>query len=275
MCLRVTLCQPGIVVTRTPHWLEWIFAAYATWHPPGLPDSAAFAWVACAQVSQYVSIETNSRSFSLTKNCLFIPAIALGAALLAQAQTAAPSQTPPPTKVGTKVGIIHIQNAIISTKDGQKAAAELTTKFAPKKSDLEKKQSAIAQLQDQLRKGSNTMSDEAKQKLMREIDQTTKSLNRESEDAQAELDQEQNKVMQELGQRIMAVIIKYARDNGYAVILDVSSQQTPVLYASDGIDITQDIIALYDKNAPSASSANPATPPPAAAAKPAAAPPKR
>lgn len=203
----------------------------------------------------------------MTKNCVFLPAIALGAAMLAQAQTAA---APP-----TKVGIIHIQNAIVSTKDGQKAAADLTAKFAPKKSDLEKKQSAIAQLQDQLRKGGNTMSDEAKEKLMREIDQTTKSLNRESEDANAELDQAQNKIMQELGQRLMAVIIKYARDNGYAVILDVSSQQTPVLYAADGIDITQDIIALYDKNAPSSTpSASTGTPAPPAAAKPAAAPPK-
>ena len=73
------------------------------------------------------------------------------------------------------------------------------------------------------------MSEDAKQKLMREIDQNTKSLNRETEDAQAELDQEQNKIMQELGQRIVAVIDKYAKDNGYALILDVSSQQTPVL----------------------------------------------
>ena len=203
----------------------------------------------------------------MTKNFVFLPAVALGAAMLSQAQTSAPPQT--------KVGIIHIQNAIISTKDGQKAAAELTTRFAPKKSDLEKKQSTITQLQDQLRKGSNTMSEEAKQKLMREIDQSTKSLNRESEDAQAELDQEQNKIMQELGQRIMAVIDKYAKDNGYALILDVSSQQTPVLYATNSIDITQDIIALYDKNAPAASSAAPpATPPAAAAAKPAAAPAK-
>ena len=31
----------------------------------------------------------------------------------------------------TKVGIIHIQNAIISTRDGQKAAKELQDKFAP------------------------------------------------------------------------------------------------------------------------------------------------
>ena len=187
--------------------------------------------------------------------------------MLCQAQSGA---TPP-----TKVGIIHIQNAIISTKDGQKAAADLTTRFAPKKGDLEKKQSTIAQLQDQLRKGSNTMSEEAKQKLMREIDQNTKSLNRESEDAQAELDQEQNKIMQELGQRIVAVMEKYAKDNGYTLILDVSSQQTPVMYAASGTDITQDVIALYDKNAPpAASSVKPAATQPAAA-KPAATPPKQ
>ena len=87
--------------------------------------------------------------------------------------------------------------------------------MAPRKAELEKKQSNIAQLQDQLRKGSNTMSDEAKQKLMREIDPDTKSLNRETEDAQADLDQEQNKIWQELGQRMMAVMDKYAKDNGY------------------------------------------------------------
>ena len=203
----------------------------------------------------------------MTKNLALFPALTLGAALLAHAQTG-----PPPA---TKVGIIHIQNAIISTKDGQKAAAELTARFAPKKADLEKKQSAIAQLQDQLRKGSNTMSEEAKQKLMREIDQTTKSLNRETEDDNAELEQEQGKIMQELGQRMMAVMDKYAKDNGYSMILDVSSAQSPVLYAASAIDITQDIIALYDKNsAPAAASSAPApkTAPPPAAAKPAAPP---
>jgi outer membrane protein len=212
----------------------------------------------------------------LTKNCIFLPALALGAAMLSQAQTGAPPQASPQNPLQTKVGIIAFQNAIISTKDGQKAAADLTARFAPKKGDLEKKQSTISQLQDQLRKGTNTMSEEAKQKLMREIDQNTKSLNRETEDAQAELDQEQNKIMQELGQRIIAVIDKYAKENGYTLIVDVSSQQTPVIYAANSIDITQDIIALYDKNAPSATSASkPAASPPPAAAKPAATPPKQ
>ena len=46
---------------------------------------------------------------------------------------------------------------------------------------------------------------------------------------------------------MMAVIEKYAKDNGYSMILDVSNPNTPVLYASSGIDITQDIVSLYDK----------------------------
>ena len=46
---------------------------------------------------------------------------------------------------------------------------------------------------------------------------------------------------------MMAVIEKYAKDNGFSLILDVSNQNTPVLYASSGIDITSDIVSLYDK----------------------------
>ena len=197
----------------------------------------------------------------MNKHFVFAPALALGIALLAQAQSAA---TP------TKVGIIHIQNAILSTKDGQKAANDLQAKFAPKKADLDKKQSAIQQLQEQLRKGSNTLSEDAKQKLMRDIDQQTKSLNRDTEDAQAELDQEQAKIMQQLGQRIMAVIDKYAKDNGYALILDVSSPQTPVLYAANGIEITKEIIDLYDKHSPATTSAAPSPAPASPASAPAA-----
>lgn len=200
----------------------------------------------------------------MNRTVIQLSALAIGMALLAHAQTASPAPG--------KVGIIHIQNAIISTKDGQKAAGDLQARFAPKKAEIDKAQSEIAQLQEQLKKGSATLSDDARQNLMRDIDQKTKTLNRSTEDAQAELDQAQGKIMQDLGQRMMAVIDKYAKDKGYSLILDVSSPQTPVLYAATGIDITKDIVELYDKNSPgpvtTSSSAAPAAP--AAAAKPAA-----
>jgi outer membrane protein len=164
--------------------------------------------------------------------------MAFGMAAMAQAQ--AP----------TKVAIIHVQNAILSPKEGQKAAGDLTTKFAPKKSEVDKKQADLATLQDQLRKGSATMSEDVKTKLMREFDTGNKSLQRDTQDAQDELDQEQGKVMQELGNKMMGVIEKYATQNGIALVVDVSNPQTPVLWASQTIDITGDIVKLYDQANP-------------------------
>jgi outer membrane protein len=173
-----------------------------------------------------------------------------------------------------KFAVINIQGAIISTKDGQKAAAELNAKTAPKKKELEQKQTEINSLQDQLNKGSNTLSETAKNDLYKNIEAKKKGLQREVEDAQADLEADQQKLLQQLGQKILAVIEKYSRDNGITMVVDVSSPQTPVLYASPSIDITKEIIELYDKNAGSgASSSAPAAPaakPPAAAPKPAA-----
>ena len=157
----------------------------------------------------------------------------------------------------TKVAVISIQGAIAATKDGQKAIAELDSKAAPKRKELDQKQTDINTLKDQLSKGSNTLSEATKAELYKNIQQKTTSLQRDFEDAQADMDQEQQKMLQSLGQKILAVIERYARDNGFAMIVDVSSPQTPVMYASPSIDITKEIIDPYDKN-----SATMTTPPP-------------
>ena len=189
------------------------------------------------------------------KKNLVLPALVLGVAALAQAQGQVP----------TKIAVINVQTAILSTKDGQKAAADLQTAFNPRQQDLEKKQADLTALQDQLRKGSATMSEEAKTKLMRDIDATTTRVNRDRQDASSDLDEAQGKIMQELGGKMMAVMEKYAVQNGYAVVLDVSNPQTPVLWAASAVDITNDIVKLYDQAYPGTAGAPavPAAKPPA------------
>jgi len=147
----------------------------------------------------------------------------------------------------TKVGVISMQGALVGTKDGQKASQELEAKWAPKKKEMDARGAEIAQLEDQLRKGGSLMSEDKRNQMTRDIDEKKKRYERDAQDAQDELNQDQNKVLQSLAQRLYAVVEKYAKDNGYTMIIDVSSQNTPVLYASSGTDITQDIIALYDK----------------------------
>lgn len=186
--------------------------------------------------------------------------LGLGAILPGVSYPAA-AQTP------QKLAVINIQQAIVSTKDGQKARNDLQAKFGPAQKELQDKQAKLAALQDQFRKGQNTLSDEAKQKLARDIDAATTGLKRDTEDANTEVQEAERKVMDELGGKMMAVLNKYASDNGYVLVIDVSNPQTPVLFASNTIDITRDVIGLYDKNA--GASAPPAAPA-AAAPKPAA-----
>ena len=197
----------------------------------------------------------------------------------AQAASSAASTPAPAGGVApTKIGIIEIQNALVSTKDGQKAMVEFQTKLEPRKKELEKKAADIRELQDKLQRGGAAMAEAAKQDLTRQIDQKTKLYNRDMQDAQDEADQEQRKIIDELSQKLTPVIDKFAQTNGYAVILDVSSPQTPVMYASASVNITKDIIELYDRTVPS-SGPRPATPAapksiaPPAAPKPSVAPP--
>lgn len=185
----------------------------------------------------------------MKKSVLWAPLLALPLAVLAYGQTAA---TP------TKVGTIHIQNAIAQTKDGQKARTDLEAKFGPRQKEVDQKQQELQQMETQYRNTGNTMSEDARQKLMRDIDLRRKQLQRDMDDAQAELQQDQDRILQELGAKMMSVIDRYAADRGFALILDVSTQPSPVLFASNTIDITSDVVALYDKAQTGAPAAGPA-----------------
>ncbi len=197
------------------------------------------------------------------------PATPAVPAAQAPAAAAAPAGPPP-----TKIGIIAAANVIHQTQQGQKADEELAKEFQPKKDALDKKQAQIQAWNDQLSKGRATLSAEAQAKLKNDIDSATKSWQRDQEDAQAELDDREGKIYQDLGGKLMTVLAEYAGTHGYAVILDVSNQQTPVLWAAQGIGVDSEVQALFDAKYPvtAATSAAPAAPakPATSPAKPAA-----
>jgi outer membrane protein len=70
-----------------------------------------------------------------------------------------------------------------------------------------------------------------------------------------------------IGRKMVDVLDRYARENGYTVVLDSSAQNNPILYASTQIEVTQDIVRLYDSAYPvkagAAPTQKPAAPKPA------------
>jgi outer membrane protein len=188
------------------------------------------------------------------------------------------AQAPP-----QKIGVVNMQEVILKTKDGQQAVAELKAKFAPKEQEIQKRAEELQRKQDELRKTENTISDDKKAALARDIDSMTKSLQRDTDDAREDANQEQQRMLNELGGKIMQVLTKYSTEKQFTAVFDDSGQPNNILFAATAIDITRDIIAMYDAQAPAspapaakapaASSTTPAPPPAKRPAAPATPPP--
>jgi outer membrane protein len=166
-----------------------------------------------------------------------------------------------------KIAVIDMQGALLSTKEGQKAAEELKLKFGPREEEFNTRQKELVAKQDAYRKTMNTISATAKASMEREIDAAQKALERDADDAKQDFSAEQNRLLGGIMQKMQAVMTKYAADNQITMIVDVSSQPNNLLYADQASNISTAIITAFDNSA-----AAPAAAPAGAPAKPAAAP---
>jgi outer membrane protein len=186
------------------------------------------------------------------------------------------AQAAAPAAAG-KVGVINIQAAIASTAEGKQAAAELQSQFTPRMNELQNLQKQIEDVRNRLQAGQSTLSDEEKARLQREGDTLTRTYQRKQQELQDDTNDAQQDVVNRIGRKLVDILNKYSKENGYAIVLDDSSQQTPVIFAANQIDVTQDIIRLFDqsypvKNASATAPTAPRTAPKPAPGTPAAAP---
>jgi outer membrane protein len=160
----------------------------------------------------------------------------------------------------SKIGIINLQGAIGSTAEGKQAVAELQTQFAPRQAELQQLQKQIQDIQSRLQTGQTTLSEAEIERLSDEGQRDQRTLQRKQQDAQADYQDAQQDSINRIGRKMIAILDKYAKDHGFAVILDDSSQQTPIVYASNQVDVTQDIIHLYDQQYPVSGSSSSTAP---------------
>jgi outer membrane protein len=174
---------------------------------------------------------------------------------------------------GAKVGVINVRQAIVATAEGKQASAELQSQFAARQNELEALNKQVNDVRAQLAANQTTWSDEQKQRATVQGQRLAQQLERKQTEMQEDVNAAQGEVVDKIGRKMMDVLDRYARENGYVAVLDSSAQNSPILYASSNIDLTQDIIRLYDQSYPVKGGAAPAAKP-AAAPKPAATTPK-
>jgi outer membrane protein len=167
-----------------------------------------------------------------------------------RAQAAAAAAPASAGAASGKVGVINVRQAIVTTSEGKQASAELQSQFAARQTELENLNKQMNDLKQRLSAGQATLSQEEQARLTRQGELLARQLQRKQDEYQEDVNASQGDVIDKIGRKMIDVLDRYARENGYIVILDSSAQNTPILYASNQIDVTQDIVRLYDQAYP-------------------------
>src|SRR5260370_6547433 len=216
-------------------------------------------------------------------NRTFVLISALGAGLMTTAgiaQTPGAAPPPPATEppapapvtpqaIPAKIALVAFEQAVFATNEGQKAVQDIQTKYKPKKDQIDSLSHEVDSLKKQLQSAPGTLSDADRAAKMKEIDAKEKRLTHDAEDAQTAYNTDLQEAYGKVAAKVSTTLKKYVSDNGFTLLLDVSSQQSNVMWANQSTDVTQAVVTAYN------ASSGVAAPVPAApsAAAPAAAPP--
>ena len=208
------------------------------------------------------------------KRTISLAALALSSLSLAYAQTpaaplpSAPGAVADPTG-SSKVAVIAFEGAVSRTNEFQRKLADLQKKWDPKQKQLKADGDDFDNQTKQLQAQGDKLSEAERETRAKAMEDKRKSLERAFEDARNQYQQELQEILSGVEQKFYDVMHDYVEKNGYTLVLDVSPQQSPIMYAIETTDITAPVVEAYNVKSgvsapPQPAASAPAAPKPAA-----------
>ncbi|HYB97958.1 MAG TPA: OmpH family outer membrane protein [Candidatus Limnocylindrales bacterium] len=148
-----------------------------------------------------------------------------------------------PAAAELKIGYIVTQRLMQETKLGKDAQATLKGRLEDAQKKLDGKLESVKKLEADVEKRMAVLNEDEKKKLGDEYEKQLREAKRMKEDYQRDLSKAEAEVMGNMTQKLRGVIEKFAKENGYDLILDASV----TLYVSGDGDVTDEILAAADK----------------------------
>lgn len=165
--------------------------------------------------------------------------------LSAAAQTpAAPAAAP---EGPAKIAVIAFQATVAQTNEFQRNLADLQKKYEPKRDALKTLSDQIDALTKELQAQGASLSEADRASRAGAIETKKKQLDRDAEDAQNDFQQDMQQVFNGVASKVYDVMATYAKEKGFTLILDVSEQSSPVLYAVDSSNISKPVLDAYNQ----------------------------
>jgi outer membrane protein len=192
------------------------------------------------------------------------------AAPAAPAGPAAPTALPPPEAFPAKIALIAFEQCVINTNEGQQIVAEIQKKYEPRKAEIDALGQEIDTLRKQVDATPSTLTAAERETKLKSIDSKQKLYQSHVDDASSAYQSDLQDAYGKIASKVNAVMQTYAKVNGFTIVLDVSNQNSQVMWAtqSPNSDITEAVIAAYNASTPGITAPPPAAPAPASATRP-------
>ena len=144
-----------------------------------------------------------------------------------------------------RVGLIDLQRCLKESKEGQKVIQVLKEKKDDLQRRLDTKQRELLELRKELDKQAMMLSMDAQEGKKRAIERKTRELEYLYKDLNEEMVRLQGKEKQSIFKELEKIIKKIGSEESYTLIME--KRAGGVLYSSEPIDITDQIIKAYDQ----------------------------
>jgi len=148
----------------------------------------------------------------------------------------------------TKVAVINFQNAVLSTAEIQKVLKDIQLKYKPRQDALQKGQQELSDIQTQLQASQGKLSQSGEADLQARGQRKQTQLQRLNDDLTADFEADRDDAVRKASTRMQELLKKVGEEKGLELIVD--SAAAPFVKA--GIDITDQVVAAYDKAYPAA-----------------------
>jgi len=148
----------------------------------------------------------------------------------------------------SKIGIINIQRCINESSEGKRISESLQKEIKVMQQRYDKAQKELTELQKEIEKQSLMLSLDAKETKQKEYNKKSRELNYLNQDLSEEASKAEQNARLRVLQVLNAIVKNIATQDSFDLILEGST--AGVLFASDGLDITDQVIKELNKSKP-------------------------
>lgn len=145
-----------------------------------------------------------------------------------------------------KVAVIDVERILLESERGKAALDEIESLRAQKQEEGEAMQQEIAELQQRIREGRLSLSEDKLSELQKQLEDKTIALRRFQDDANRELSKKRDEVLKAVEDSVFPVINDVGEAGDYTLIFNKFS--SGLVYADEAADITDEVIERYNQS---------------------------